>query len=724
MQGEHQNALAAFEQAARCTPSNIWFRIELANCHRQLGNMAAAEAALADIVKQHPDDVHAVTALASLLMESYRLAEAKGVLERALGCKESAAVLLALGHLFRRLDLRTEALACFERACAAEPGHRAAMLEVIEEHRLRGDLAKAGRLVDDLIAHEPSLPGLLQRGRILRDQGRHDRALSAFEEAAGRFSNAWQARLEMAIELRRLGRHGKAGEMLAELLAENPGSPGVVDQMIEHLRIAERFEEALELCRRTIALRPHQHWPYIRAAHLAARSGDMELASTWLDDAARAAGPHPEIAAARIELKRLDRRFAQAEAIFAALPAELSECFAVLVQGVQTAILLGDAALAGARLARARPQTALARSAVAHLEGKILEIGWRHADAIAQYRIALDCSPNNASAHWDLAKCQLLRFEPAAGRKHLKKFLELGAGGRKGENVARNLSQNHIGQLLDEFELHGETLPILRPATPSDPAELADLVIENPDSTPTAIALLLCLRQRGELTAGPPGAKALIPRAITQFWDDPAPPAEITALTESWTAHNPTHAYRRFDADSAADYLRAHYPPDVAAAFARAESPAQQADIFRLGYLAREGGIYTDADDRAATALDHFLPAHASFVAFQEEYGTLGNNFIAAVPNHPVITSALATAVEAVNRGDRDIVWLSTGPGLLTRAFALTLARGEHALSDAAIFTVGELQRHVGLHCPAGYKSTPRHWLRSSFGARERARRG
>ena len=215
----------------------------------------------------------------------------------------------------------------------------------------------------------------------------------------------------------------------------------------------------------------------------------------------------------------------------------------------------------------------------------------------------------------------------------------------------------------------------------------------------------------------------LIPRSIVQFWDDPAVPAEIARLTESWNDQNPGYAYRLFDRHSAGDFLRRNNGPEVLAAFDRAEGPAQQADIFRLAYLASHGGYYADADDRCSTALDRFIPANAAFVVFQEEYGTLGNNFIGVTPDHPAITTALALAVEAVNRGDRDIVWLSTGPGLLTRAFALTLAAGQHELSRSAIFTVGQIQHFLGLHCPAAYKSTRRHWLKSSFGARPNGRR-
>ena len=68
----------------------------------------------------------------------------------------------------------------------------------------------------------------------------------------------------------------------------------------------------------------------------------------------------------------------------------------------------------------------------------------------------------------------------------------------------------------------------------------------------------------------------------------------------------------------------------------------------------------------------HLAPScrlYTTFVAFQEDFGTLGNNFLGAPPNHSVICLALRLCTEAVNRGDTDFLWLSTGPGLLSRGF-------------------------------------------------------
>ena len=144
-----------------------------------------------------------------------------------------------------------------------------------------------------------------------------------------------------------------------------------------------------------------------------------------------------------------------------------------------------------------------------------------------------------------------------------------------------------------------------------------------------------------------------------------------------------------------------------------------KADLFRLAWLFGEGGVYADADDRCLRPLAAFVPAHADFVLYQEEYGTLGNNFIAVAPFHPVIGLALGLAVTAINRGDDDLLWLATGPGLMTRAVAHTLATScllpREWLARTAVLQRHELAQGVAVHCAAAYKNTRRYWGRAVF---------
>ena len=194
-------------------------------------------------------------------------------------------------------------------------------------------------------------------------------------------------------------------------------------------------------------------------------------------------------------------------------------------------------------------------------------------------------------------------------------------------------------------------------------------------------------------------------------------PRDIGELSDSWRTNHHDYTHILFNDVSADTFLAANYPAEICSAFRRAHQPAQRADIFRSAYLALEGGYYIDVDDLCLTRLDIFVPAYADLVVYQENYATIANNFIGAIPHHPVIVRALKLAVEAVNRGDHDIVWLSTGPGLLTRTFAQIASETlwDDYLSKAVLLELWETQRYIGLHCPTAYKNTDQHWSRVAF---------
>ena len=245
-----------------------------------------------------------------------------------------------------------------------------------------------------------------------------------------------------------------------------------------------------------------------------------------------------------------------------------------------------------------------------------------------------------------------------------------------------------------------------------------EIVRDAPDSTVAAVMLLLSMRRAGRLCARsgrPRGASAAIPRRVVQFWDSRSPPPDIAALIASWDDRAGDFDHLLFDERSAEAFLRETCDADIARAYRRSEHVAQRADIFRLAFLAVEGGYYVDADDRSAAPLAELAPDGATFIGYQENYGTIGNNFLAAMPGHPVIVRALELAALAINRGDRDSIWLATGPGLITRAFAGKLSRpgGGDWFDRAVIREYWEMPLLVAMHCTAGYKRTARHWVRA-----------
>jgi mannosyltransferase OCH1-like enzyme len=229
--------------------------------------------------------------------------------------------------------------------------------------------------------------------------------------------------------------------------------------------------------------------------------------------------------------------------------------------------------------------------------------------------------------------------------------------------------------------------------------------------------LLIALRQGGRLersTATPSAEVMSIPRRIAQFWHTQSVPPDVAHTTQSWLDSHPGFECRLFSDQTAAAYLDTAYGAEVRQAFERSADPVQRANIFRLAFLAQEGGFYADIDNVCLAPVQTFVPPEADLVVAQEEYGALSNSFIGAVPQHPVIVMALRTAVEEVNRGDHDMVWLSTGPGLLTRAFGRVLSGlddGMGVLERSIVFRQAPLQRYVAFAYPLAYKRRSRFRL-------------
>ena len=214
-----------------------------------------------------------------------------------------------------------------------------------------------------------------------------------------------------------------------------------------------------------------------------------------------------------------------------------------------------------------------------------------------------------------------------------------------------------------------------------------------------------------------------IPKRIGQFWDSAEPPQEISDFTATWRDLNPGYGYELFTEGTAAEFLKKHFPHHVGHGFLKANQPAMKADIFRLAYLYSHGGFYVDADDRCLQPLDKMTIGDAQLLLYQEDIGSLGNNFIGCEPGHPLIGRALAWAVDAAHRGNSDILWLSTGPGLLSRAFASMLAEKgaswREGLERTIIFDRHEIIQFLAIHCQVAYKHTDNHWIRSVFGSKK-----
>lgn len=455
--------------------------------------------------------------------------------------------------------------------------------------------------------------------------------------------------------------------------------------------------------------------------------GDAGAGLALLDRAAAALGPRPEITVGRIELFKPRGAWPEVRAVLAGAADEIAGNFRLWVERVQCDIADGNFAAAEAALAAPPASSAHDLARVAMLHGYVAEARWQLAEAIARYREGVRLSPQDPGMHNELARACLLALDLDAAAEHNAVSLRLNATAVRLRGELLSPAQTHLGQILDEYRMDRAAAEALRRLAAAPPAAriapLRQMLRQAPGHTPTAICLVLALRQSGLLAAPRPVAAghATIPRRILQFWDTPELPPDIAALMATWADTNPGWRYERFDIGTAQAFLAENFGREASLAFRRARHPAHKADLFRLAWLHVNGGLYADADDRCLAPLEAVLPEGTAFIGYQEGFSTVSNNVLGAAPGHPVIARALADAITALNRGDSDSLWLSTGPGLITRSFARDFAelalREETWLGGVRILERFELLRAVAVHCFARYKTTKRHWKRADFAA-------
>ena len=686
--GEHFAALAHFQAAAALAPSLPVLQQEIASEQLALGQLDAAEASFRAVIRQLPDRAEAHA---------------------------------GLGHCARRNGDQAAALTHFQTAVAHLPNQPGLRLEVAATLRELGRLDEARATCHDVLRTAPGeLLAHLNLGQIERAAGHADAALAAFNKAHALNPTHGGILTEMAQQERLLGNEKNFLKYMAKALELDPANVTTLVCHAEMAMVANDIPLAYEYYQRAAAAQPADPSFMASAYEALARMGRVDEALAGLAALEQSHAGASNVQAKRISLLRRHGYYPEALQLARDATFGTPHSFTLWVERFLIENTLGEAEHVEACLRRIPASTPQNLALLERLKGMWAESCWRLQDASIHYQKAIFHFPRDAAAHYDLVRTKLALMELDGALAYLRKFAALSAPDLKTRGNATNIMQNHYGQLLDDYRLEHELAATLAQLQFAPPAvrvsALLDIVRDIPESTAAATCLLIALRQGGSLPGQITSQGQPIPKIIMQFWDSGAAPADVEWIMRSWPEQNPRHELYRFDETTAGAWLLQHHPKPVATAFQRADGATQKADIFRLAWLTTMGGIYADADDRCLRPLDDFLPQGAELVLYQEEIGALCNNFIAAAPNHPTLARALHLAVQAINRGDRDVIWLSAGPGLLTRAYAQTLAEHPDPQNNRTlIFDRRAISSNIAVFCAAGYKSTPKHWLNTAF---------
>jgi thioredoxin-like negative regulator of GroEL len=719
--GRLDEAEAAAGQALALAPQNAQAHIALGACARKRGDRQASMAIYRAAIAAVPNDPWLRIELAADLRELQQVDAAADMYAHVLTIAPgNVQALLGLGFCARARGDRAAALARFEAAAAANPQDAAPWLEIAVEQREAGNPAAAFATAEQVLArHHSNFQAMLSIGQSERYAARHEAAYAAFRRA--HLANPAHAEplVEMAVSARALGRQAECDSLLAQALAVDPRNVTVIVRLAEQAAIAQDHAAALRLYEQAAAEQPGQLQFHLGAANALAALGQMAAAQDALAALEAARGPLPAIQGQRINLLRQSGDYPAALRLARACAAAAPENMQLWSERFHTEMLAGTDADVAACLAAAPAGTARQKAALRRHQAQFAESCWRFESALADYEAAAAANPNDAGLQQDLTRMKTLFLDLEGALRHLRRFCELTAHETRLRKKSLNISQTQYGQILDEYRLDTDVVAAVKPLLGGPVAGIAEIVRANPDSTAASVSLMIALRTSGAFAAPAAGAGG-IPNVLMQYWDTEEPPADVARLIQTWREKNPGLNCVLFNDQTAQAFLARHFPPQVLYAYRRGEYATQKSDIFRLAYLAVAGGIYADADDRCLGPVERILPAAAQLVVYQDDHMTLCNNFIAAAPRHPVLMAALKGAVVAMLRGDRDTVWFSTGPALLTRAFTAVLVQAGGVPAGTVVHSRRALAQAVAIHCGAAYKKTEKHWLNATFGGKNR----
>ncbi|MDQ1078097.1 tetratricopeptide repeat protein [Pseudoroseomonas cervicalis] len=683
----------------------------LAELRQRQGALAEAEAALRQWQGGQPEALSPALALARLLRHQGRDAAALAGLQAArLHHPDNPKLLLPLAELLQRCGRPAEAAPLLARL-GTVPHGPASGLRLAKLLLAAEQPAAAETLLRSLAEQAPRPAVLEMLGRLLERRGQRAEAEAVQRRLLAAADDPVPPALRLARRLTADGRVAEAAALLQARLADAPEQPQLL-LALARLRLRQHEDEAaLALFERAVAQAGAPAEAWIGLARASARLLPMVEVLERLRRARRVAAPHPgldrELASKLLRFGAWD----EAERLLATARARFPEDAELLRLRQRLVLLKGGHAEAEALIQDLPAATPAQRQLRLRLLAGLRKAQWRLEEALALQEQASAAEGAQAQDFRSLAELRLMTLDTPGARRALARALQLDRHRRQS-----NVSQSLAGEILNDFATDSEALEAARAARGLQ--DWRQVLDSFPHHTGCAMAFLIALRREGLLAPRPAGSGQAIPRRIHQFWDAPPPPADVAALVGSWQACNPGWEHRLYSAEAARGILAAQPDARLLRAFRRLPSVTGQADLFRLALLFSEGGVYADADDRCVAPLDG-LVAGRELVLRQEHYGSAGNNIIAVRPRHPVIGAALEQAVQAVLRGDRESIWLSSGPGLLTRCLAAHLAADAAHLEQLGqgvlLLDLHEMQRHCVSGCNASYKQSPDYWQAREF---------
>lgn len=188
---------------------------------------------------------------------------------------------------------------------------------------------------------------------------------------------------------------------------------------------------------------------------------------------------------------------------------------------------------------------------------------------------------------------------------------------------------------------------------------------------------------------------------------------------DGWRTNSNKFRYQRFDDAHARSFLEIAATPEALAWYEKVPSAASKADIFRLAWLLRNGGVYIDADEERKDCIERLLPPKAGLVLnwSMAETPCINNWFISSRPSHPLMQVMLKLALENLKFSyEKNLnlsAWLLTGPGPVTMAIldVMCLDFSYSRLQDLVLHSEVDFRSVSSCRTDLEYKKMPgKNW--------------
>jgi hypothetical protein len=165
---------------------------------------------------------------------------------------------------------------------------------------------------------------------------------------------------------------------------------------------------------------------------------------------------------------------------------------------------------------------------------------------------------------------------------------------------------------------------------------------------------------------------------IVQYWDNFSTMTDdVKSATSEWK-NIAGDRYDLFDKARAVTFIMENFGSFAVRAFQSSLHPAQEADIFRLAYLAVKGGIYVDVDFLPKSTLMNLLLNPNKKVAFYyrdnlpPHQRELLNSFIVAKSGSAFLYESFFKSINKISNATREGIWRDTGPGLIGEQYLIS----------------------------------------------------